>query len=103
MKSIFGFAKARSCKNGAGPQLVATVDHVHVGGVARDEETLVQGRVAATDDRDVHVLEEGGVTGGAVGDAVAGEPVLAGDVEAVVVGAGGDDDRLRRGSRRRPS
>ena len=95
MKLHLAGAEGALLEDGAGPQLSRRWITVHVGGVAGDEEALVQGGVAAADHRDVVALEEGGVTGGAVGDAVAGQPLLAGDVEAVVVGAGGDDDRLR--------
>src|SRR6185437_4802425 len=82
-------------QHSAGPQLIATVDYLDVGRVARDEESFVHGSVAAADNRNVHVLEEGRVTGGAVGDAVAGKSLFAGDRETVVVGAGRDDHGLR--------
>src|ERR671918_2043486 len=83
-------------QHSAGPQLVAPMDHLDVGGVARDEQSFVHGSVAAAYNGDVHVFEERGVTGGAVGDTIASETVLTGNAQAVVVGAGRDDHGLRK-------
>ena len=57
---------------------------------------LLHGRVAAADDGDVLLAEEEAVTGGAPGDAVAGQPLLARHAELAVARAGRDDHRLAR-------
>ena len=64
--------------------------------VARDEQPFVHRGVAAADHRHVLVLEERRVARRAIGDAVAGQPLLAGHAQPVVVGAARDDDRPRR-------
>ena len=62
-----------------GAVIVAAVDQVHLAPVARQERTLLHGRVAAADDGDVRAVEEGPVAHRAVGDAAAGKLLLAGN------------------------
>ena len=56
------------------------------------EDRLLHRGVAAADHEDLVVLEERGVAGRAVGDAAAGELLLAGHAELLVLGAHGQDD-----------
>src|SRR3954447_12294619 len=60
-----------------GPQRLAAVDDVDLAGEPGEEGRLLHRRVPAADDRDRLLAEEEPVTGGAPGDAVAGQPVLA--------------------------
>ena len=73
--------------------VVAAVDQVDLAPVAGQEGALLDGRVAAADDRDVRALEEGAVADRAVGDALAGQLLLAGDAELARLAAGRDDHR----------
>ena len=63
--------------------------------IAGKEGPLLDGRVATTDDCDVLALEERAVTDRAVGDALAGQLLLAGDAELARLTAGGDDHGRR--------
>ena len=72
------------------------VTAVHQGDFACEpgqERRLLDGGVAAADHDDVLIAEEEAVAGRAPADAVAGEPVLAGDVEPAVARSRGQQDR----------
>src|SRR5205814_4314910 len=74
-----------------GAELVAAVHQVHLRGELREEERLLECRVAAADDVDVPLAEEGGVAGGAGGDAAALVLLLRLDAEPAGARPGGDD------------
>ena len=74
-----------------GAELVAPVDQVDVGGELRQEERLLERRVAAADDVDVLLAEERRVTGRAGRDAAALVLLLRLDPEPARARAGGDD------------
>ncbi len=59
------------------PQAVPPVDDRHLLRKAGEVERLLDGRVAAADDRDLPVSVEGAVAGGAEGDPLPDEPLLA--------------------------
>ena len=76
----------------------SSVAPVHDGdalGEAGEEGGLLHRGVTAADDDDVLVAEEEAVAGGAGGDAAAEQPLLVVQAEVPVLGAGGDDDRVR--------
>ena len=77
-----------------GPETVPAVDHHDLARELGEVHRLVAGSVAAADHEDPLALEEGAVAGGAVGDAPAGERILAGDAQVPVLGARGHDHRL---------
>ena len=91
--SIFGSANARSCMIFEARSSSRRCDQRHLAAEAGQEGRLLDGGVAAADDRDVLLAEEEAVAGRAPGDAVAGEPVLALDAELAVARAGGQDHR----------
>src|ERR1700730_11314991 len=62
-----------------GAEPVPAVDDRHLAGVAREEDSLLNGRVTAANHREMHIPEERAVTDGAVGDAAASELLLARD------------------------
>ena len=74
---------------------VAAVDEVDLARVPRDEEALVERGIAAAHDRDLDVLEERSVAGGAVAHALARQFRLAGHAEVVVLRPSGHDHRTR--------
>ena len=67
--------------------------HGHVPGESGQEGRFLHGGVAAADHDDVLFAEEEAVAGGAPGDAMAAEPLLLGQAQFLVRGAGGKDDR----------
>jgi len=75
-----------------GAEFVAAVDEVDLGGEAGEEGGFLGGGVAAADDADWDVPVERAVAGGAGGEAVAGEFLLAGEAEVPGAGAAGDDE-----------
>ena len=75
-----------------GAQLVASVHQGDLGGEPGEEGGFLDGGVAAADDDDVLLAEEEAVTGGAPADTVAGQPVLALDLELAVARAHGEHD-----------
>ncbi len=77
----------------ARPQLGAAVDDRDGAGELRQEGRLLDGGVAAADDRDVLVAEEEAVAGRAPRDAVARELLLARQAELAVGRAHREDDR----------
>src|SRR5262249_23313040 len=77
------------------PQRSTAVGDGHGPREAGEERRFLEGRVAATDNRDVLVTEEEPVTRGAPRDAVPGELLLTGDANLTVFGTGGDDHSLR--------
>src|SRR5690606_26746271 len=77
-----------------GPQLVTPVDNRHLGSKFGEEDPLFHGGVAAADDHQFLVAEEGAVTDGTVGHAATGQAVFPGNAQFPVFGAGGDDHRL---------
>ena len=87
-------------KKRAGAQLIAAMDDRHRRGVARDEQALFQGAVAAAHDDHLLVLEEPAVAGGAIGDTPAGQLILTRDLQLIRAGTGGDNDRIPQGTRR---
>ncbi len=78
-----------------GAELVAAVHHRHLGGELGQEDRLLHRRVAAADDDRLGLAEERGIAGGAVADAAAGELLLAGDAQLLVLGAHRQHDRAR--------
>ena len=78
-----------------GAELVATVDDGHLGGELRQEARLLHRRVAAADDHDLLLAEEGRVADRAVGDAPALERSLRLQSELARARSGGDDHRRR--------
>ena len=62
----------------AGAQLVATVDNRDLESVAGDEQTLIDGAIAATDNGHRLVAEKRGVTGAAIGNTAPYEPIFTG-------------------------
>ena len=76
------------------PQLVATMDQVDLAGKTGEEQRLFGRGVAAADDGDGYIAEEGTVAGGTVGDAAADQRRFTVDAKLARVGAGGDDDCL---------
>ena len=78
-----------------GAQGVAAVHDDDLGREVRQEGRLLHRGVAAADDGQTTILEEEAVAGRAVGDAAAGELVLAGHVHVAVLRAGGQDDGAR--------
>src|SRR2546426_2729546 len=68
-------------QNRLGAKLLAPVDDVDLARVARQEDALLQGGVAAADHRDHLFLEEGAVTDGALRHAAALELTLAGNAQ----------------------
>ena len=78
-----------------GAELVAAVHDRQVVRELGDEDRVLHRRVAAADDRDVLALEEGAVADAAGGDALAAELQLAGDAEALRLGAHREDDAAR--------
>ena len=78
-----------------GAELVAAMHDGHLGGELGQEDRLLHGRVAAADDDRLGVAEEGGVAGGAVADAAAGELLLAEHAELLVLGAHRQHDGAR--------
>ena len=77
----------------AGPELVAAHDQGDLRGELGEERGLLDGRVAAADDRDLVVPEEEPVARGAGRHAVADQPALVLEAEHQRLGAGGDDER----------
>ena len=75
-----------------GAELVAAVHQGDLGGEPGEERGLLDGGVAAADDHDVLVAEEEAVARRAPADAVAGEAVLALDLELAVARAHGQHD-----------
>ena len=71
-----------------------------LGGKAGEEERLFHRRIAAADDGNLAPAEEEAVAGGATGDAVTDQRLLAGQAQPTRAGAGGDDQRAGRESRR---
>ena len=65
-------------------------------GETREERGFLEGGVAAAHDCDLVLAEEESVTGRAGGNAVAEQLALTFDAEHAGLGAGGDDDRVRR-------
>ncbi len=84
---------ARSSMILRGAEGFAAMEERDLGGEAGEEERFFHGGVAAADDGDVFAAEEKAVAGGAAGDAVADEGLLAGQAEPARAGAGGDDER----------
>lgn len=82
----------------AGAELVAADEDGDVAGVLCQERGLLGGRVAAADDVEGLVAEDGhgAVADGAGGDAVLPVGLLALEVHAAGGGAGGDDDGVGR-------
>ncbi len=78
-----------------GTEFVAAVDQVDRARVPGGEQRLFDRRVAATDDGDHLVLEEGRVAGRAVRDSAAGHRLLPRYAQLHRVGAAGDNRRLR--------
>ena len=78
-----------------GAQGVAAVHDDDLGREVRQEGRLLHRGVAAADDGQATILEEEAVAGRAVGDAAAGELLLAGHVHMTVLGAGRQDDGAR--------
>ena len=76
------------------PQLVPAVDNGHLAGELGQVHGLLHGAVAAAHHVHLKVLKEGGVAGGAEGDALAGELALVLAADGLGEGAGGDDDAL---------
>ena len=77
-----------------GAELVAAVDDGHLGRELGQKGRLLHGRVAAADDHDLLVAEEGGVADGAVRDAATLEGDLRLEPELPRVRPRGDDHRL---------
>ena len=65
----------------------APVDDRDLAGELGEEDRLLHRRVSAADDQRLAAAEEGGVAGRAVADAAAGELVLAGNAEFLVLGS----------------
>src|SRR6266511_3165354 len=80
-------------------ELVAPVDDVQLLREAREEEALLERRVAAADDGQVHALEERAIADGAVGDTLAVELLLARHLELLGLAAHRDDHGVRRVTR----
>src|SRR5262249_30756578 len=76
-------------------ELVAAMDERHLLAEAREEQRLLEGRVAASDDHDVLLPEERTVAGGARGDAAALEPPLRLEAQPAGARPRGDDDGPR--------
>ena len=94
--SSLGSANARSCMIFEARSSSRRWISVDLRPEPGQERRLLDGGVAATDDRDVLVAEEEPVTGGTPRDAAAGELLLAGQAELAVARAGGQDHRARR-------
>ena len=77
---------------GRGAQRVAAVHQVDLVGEPGEERGLFERGVAAADDRDLLLLEERAVAGGAPRDAVARQAGLVVEAELAVGGAGRVDD-----------
>ena len=76
-------------------ELVAPVDDHDLAREPREERRLLHRRVAAADDRDDLVAEEGAVARRAVGDAATLERLLRREAELASARAGRDDHRVR--------
>ena len=76
-----------------GAELVAAVDDRDLAGELGQEGGVLHRGVAAADHDRLLVAEEGGVAGGAVGDAARGQLVLAGHAELLRLGAHRQDHR----------
>ena len=83
-----------------GAEGLAPVQQRDLGGEAGEEQRFFHGRVAAADHGDRLAAEEEAVAGGATGDAVADQRLLAGQTQPARAGAGGDDQRARGEFRR---
>ena len=92
--SIFGLAKRRFCRIFSARKRIAAVDHRDLVGEVGEEQRFLDGGVAAADDRDLAVLVEEAVAGGAGRDAEAAELLLGGQVQPVRLRAGRDDQRV---------
>ena len=77
-----------------GPEVVAPVNQADLGGELRQEDRLLHRRVAAADDHDLLVAEEGRVADRAVRDAAALQRALGLEPELPGGRAGGDDHAL---------
>ncbi len=75
-------------------QGVAAVDQVDLAGEVGEVERLLDGGIAAADHRDLLVLVEEPVAGGAGGHALAHELLLRLQPQVLGAGAGGDDQRV---------
>ena len=80
--------------NLGGAESVAAVHQVHLGCEGGQEESLLQGGVATADHGNFLVFEEEAIAGGAPGNAITGETILALDVELTHLRTGGHDDGL---------
>jgi hypothetical protein len=78
-----------------GAEVVAPVDEGDLGGELRQEDGLLHRRVAAADDHDLLLAEEGRVADRAVRDASALQQALGLEAQLARTGAGRDDHALR--------
>lgn len=93
-KGDFGVGKRLLLDGLGGTKLVAAVDDRDLAGKLGQIHGLLDRTVAAADDINLVVLEEGRVARGAEGDAAAGELALVFAADGAGEGAGGDDDGL---------
>src|SRR5206468_8883034 len=78
----------------AGAEVLPAMEHVDPGREARQEERLLERRVATADDRDLLVTEEEAIARGARRHAAATQPGLALEPQPEGRSAGRDDHRL---------
>ena len=90
----FWILARRLHQNRLGSKLLAPMDDVDLARVARQEDSLLQGGVAATDHRDHLFLEEGAIADGALRHAAALKLTLAGDAQLLRLAARRQDDEV---------
>src|SRR5256885_2302197 len=91
-----GVLACRLDQDGLGAKLLPPVDDVDLLGVARQEDTLLQRRVAAPDDRNLLPSEERAIADGALRNAASLELGLARDAELLRLTTRGQDDEVSR-------